>query len=450
MLITKTIMMKWNGRTKQYYESKGYLFTKIGDEFEIKVEDLTNGSSIKVEVQCDDCNKKYFTIWGDYKKSVNADNEIYCLKCVRKLYGGENSRKARLKNGISFYEWCISNNKQDILDRWDYELNKCSPSEISFSSIGFNKQGYYFKCPRGIHNSELQNITRLTSGQNYTIKCHQCNSFAQWGIDNVCSDFLEKYWDYEKNIVNPFEIEHGNRQKVFIKCQEKNYHESYRIKCVHFTNGSRCPCCKCNGGKIHILDSLGTLYPQVLKIWSDKNEKSPYDYSPNSGEKVWWKCPNGKYEDYLRNIDCSNFSDFRCPDCQFSKGEKRIEDWLMNNSYIEINRYDYNELNNHTKQLFKYFIPQLTFTDLLGLKNGLLSYDFYLPTYNLLIEYQGEYHDGTVSNQTEEDYSKQIEHDRRKKEYADSHNIELLEIWYWDFENIEEILNNKLKGEINE
>lgn len=42
------------------------------------------------------------------------------------------------------------------------------------------------------------------------------------------------------------------------------------------------------------------------------------------------------------------------------------------------------------------------------------------------------------------DSKKQQEHDRRKREYAKSHNIELLEIWYWDFDNIEEILDKRL------
>ena len=31
-----------------------------------------------------------------------------------------------------------------------------------------------------------------------------------------------------------------------------------------------------------------------------------------------------------------------------------------------------------------------------------------------------------------------------KKEYAESHGIKLLEIWYWDYKKIEEILNKEL------
>ena len=76
----------------------------------------------------------------------------------------------------------------------------------------------------------------------------------------------------------------------------------------------------------------------------------------------------------------------------------------------------------------------------------MLSYDFYLPKYNLLIEYQGNYHDGTVNKevQSDEKFNRQQEHDKRKREYAKKNNIKLLEIWYWDFDNIEGILKREL------
>ena len=45
---------------------------------------------------------------------------------------------------------------------------------------------------------------------------------------------------------------------------------------------------------------------------------------------------------------------------------------------------------------------------------------------------------------SKEDFERQLEHDRRKKEYAKQNNINLLEIWYYDIDNIEEILINEL------
>ena len=80
------------------------------------------------------------------------------------------------------------------------------------------------------------------------------------------------------------------------------------------------------------------------------------------------------------------------------------------------------------------------------MRYGNLSYDFYLPQYNLLIEYQGEQHEKYVKgfHKSKRDFERQQEHDRRKKQYAIDNNIKLLEIWYWDFDNVEDILNKKI------
>ena len=324
---------------------------------------------------------------------------------------------------LSLYDWCIENNKQDILDRWDYKLNDCSPKNIIYNS----KQKRWLKCPLKIHKSELQDISNFVYENTKALNCKACNSFAQWGINNLGTDFLKKYWNYEKNIgVDPWVISKSSGTKVWIKCQEKDYHGSYKVRCSDFINkNSRCPYCK--HFKIHLLDSLGALYPESLKYWSDKNKKSPYEYSPHSAKGVYWKCPDGKHKDYKRCIHDSVKLNFHCRKCNFSKGEKQIEDWLINNNIK--------------------FESQKEFEGLIGMGYGLLSYDFYLPIQNILIEYQGEFHDGTVPYQSEIQFDYQQEHDRRKKQYAIDNNIKLLEIWYWDFDNIEEILDKELKGE---
>ena len=54
-IISKTVKVKWYPCNKKYYESKGYVYTKMGDEFEVKVEDLQSSSKIKVVYKCDEC-----------------------------------------------------------------------------------------------------------------------------------------------------------------------------------------------------------------------------------------------------------------------------------------------------------------------------------------------------------------------------------------------------------
>jgi very-short-patch-repair endonuclease len=73
----------------------------------------------------------------------------------------------------------------------------------------------------------------------------------------------------------------------------------------------------------------------------------------------------------------------------------------------------------------------------------LLSYDFYLPKYNLLIEFQGLQHEKYIPgfHKSKQDFLKQKEHDKRKKEYAEQNKYNLLEIWYYEFDEIEKILN---------
>ena len=86
-----------------------------------------------------------------------------------------------------------------------------------------------------------------------------------------------------------------------------------------------------------------------------------------------------------------------------------------------------------------------TYADLKGVNDGLLSYDFYLPKYNLLIEAQGQQHEHPIDYfGGDEPFKIQQEHDRRKRNYAKEYNIELLEIWYYDIDNIEKILDKQL------
>jgi hypothetical protein len=106
------------------------------------------------------------------------------------------------------------------------------------------------------------------------------------------------------------------------------------------------------------------------------------------------------------------------------------------------------------------YIPQMKYDGLLGVGGRKLSYDFYLPNYNALIEYQGEFHDGNIryynvdKNELKERLIIQQEHDKRKKDYADNNNINLIEIWYYDHKNdngLENLLLNKIetiKGEL--
>jgi len=430
MIITKKVEVCLISSSIKHYEDLGYeipryynnkkedYYVKIGTKMYVDIKDLFINSHALIDVKCDHCFKLLKMEYRVYNRCKKDNDIFYCRDCNMELGGYLKRQNTLIKKSKSFEEWCIKNNKKDILGLWDYNLNNDSPKNVTYSS---NKK-HWFLCPNGIHKSELKYLSNVINGY---LKCNQCNSIAQWGIDNLGEDFLEKYWDYEKNTKDPWEICKGNaRDKVWIKCINKEYHSSYNIRCADFIKGDRCP--YCSNKKIHFLDSLGYLYPKSLDYWSNKNKKSPFEYSPFSSKYVWWKCDNREHEDYRRTIKASNYSDFICPYCQFSKGEKRIERHLKNKNI------------NYT--------PQKTFDDLMGRRNKKLSYDFYLFDYNLLIEYQGAQHERFIKgmHNSIEDFNNQVKNDKHKKEYANKNKFTLLEVWYWDFNNIEKILNDKL------
>ena len=79
MLITKSVFTKWNSKTKKYYESLGYQFTKMGDSFEVKVEHLKTRSMEYVEVECDYCKKKFSLSWC--KRNVKNEDAYIKNDC---------------------------------------------------------------------------------------------------------------------------------------------------------------------------------------------------------------------------------------------------------------------------------------------------------------------------------------------------------------------------------
>lgn len=117
-----------------------------------------------------------------------------------------------------------------------------------------------------------------------------------------------------------------------------------------------------------------------------------------------------------------------CPNCKKSKGERIIKQYLENNNIVYEEQKKFEDLKGDSSR------PQP------------LSYDFYIPAYNLLIEYQGQFHDGTalfVDKNTY--YDKQMHNDNKKRLYASSRGYALLEIWYYDIKNIEKILDEYLQ-----
>lgn len=252
--------------------------------------------------------------------------------------------------------------------------------------------------------------------------------------------------------LTPYDVSCVTDKDVWWKCEKGHeWHDTV----AHRNSIEKRKCPYCFGRYPSEEYNLLVINPELCKDWDyERNDKTPEKYNPYNNEYVWWKCSECNYKWFAQISSRSKENGSGCPECSKSKGEKRINNVLISCNWNNISLEEFKQLIDKNKYNKNYFIPQMKYKELIGIGGGLLSYDHYIPKLNLLIEYQGEHHErpvdfeGKGEEYAKEQFIKQVEHDRRKREYAKKNNIKLLEIWYWDYNNIEDILNNIIKENI--
>ena len=149
-----------------------------------------------------------------------------------------------------------------------------------------------------------------------------------------------------------------------------------------------------------------------------------YDYSLvnyiDSKSPVKIICPfHGIFEQKPNN----HLNKHNCPKCKSSKGEITIRNYLLKNNIIFEEQKRFKECKDK--------LP--------------LSYDFYLPKENLLIEYNGIQHYESVETfGGKKKFLYQQHNDELKREFVEKSGIRLLTISYKDYNIIEKILEEEI------
>lgn len=148
------------------------------------------------------------------------------------------------------------------------------------------------------------------------------------------------------------------------------------------------------------------------------------EYKNNATYLLVW-CGNPNHKPY--KVKFNNFKDCnsRCPECNTtSKGEEKIKEILIKYNIKFNQQYLFNDCRNTRP----------------------LPFDFYLPQYNITIEYDGRQHYKLdCFNMNLLDLMNLKYNDNKKTQYCNNNNIKLIRIPYWDFNNIEKILKKELK-----
>jgi hypothetical protein len=261
-----------------------------------------------------------------------------------------------------------------------------------------------FKCDRGhiwetkpyylVHNSAW---------------CPHCNKSAKDNIktfQNIAKQHNGKCLSL--NYIN-------NRTKLKFMCEKGHI---WNAKPSDVKNKkSWCPICS-NSIKLDI--------NKMQEIAKQRNGKCLSVEYVDSFTKLLWECEMG-HRWKSRPNDIKNNNQW-CPICNESFGERTI-----NNLLVKLN------IN---------FIREHKFDDCKG-KRRKLPFDFYLPEYNLLIEYDGKQHStpvnfyGCSNDNAVKSYNELQKNDHIKNKYCKDKNIQLIRISH-KINNIEEFLINKL------
>lgn len=258
-------------------------------------------------------------------------------------------------------------------------------------------------CPHG-HEFKIS-FQNLKKGRG----CSQCYKYKKLTHEEVKEKCIEKGFVLKTNYINA-QIE------IIVECE--NGHE-WSTTWAKIQQGRSCP--YCTGKYTHIHDVKSNVEKEGFTLLSKTCERQE--------DRITICCP--KHHIYETTYG-SWVGGRRCPHCNTSKGEKQIAKVL--------------------KEMNIEFIQQHTFDNCCDKRK--LPFDFYLPQYNLCIEYDGRGHyepidwGGRGGDWAKENLEWVQNHDIIKDEFCRNNNILLLRIPYW--EDVENTIKLYFKENFND
>ena len=198
-------------------------------------------------------------------------------------------------------------------------------------------------------------------------------------------------------------------------------HGEHRMRIYNFLNGRSCPDCNHDNAS----EKYRLSPDEVEKRISDLGGKllNKQDYINRTERNLVIECIYCGEPFTTSLVLFTQHGGQMCPNCKDAEsiGERRVRNYLESNNIL--------------------FEQEKWFSNCRDIKP--LPFDFYLPNYNMLIEFDGKQH-YEQGHFTHSHLSYTQAHDAIKDNYCKENNINLLRIPYWDIDNIETILNNKL------
>jgi hypothetical protein len=292
-------------------------------------------------------------------------------------------------------------------DKYDY-------SEVDYQS---NKEPVTIICPK--HGPFKQSPVNHLRGS----ICRKCDlelrsEKLKWNTDTFIQRAKEVHGDdYDYSKVDY----QGGSVPVTIICPKHNL--EFKQTPGNHLRGAGCRLCANEKLREKYLMSQDEFIRRAKEIHGDKYDYSQVDYK-GAEKKVKIVCP--KHGPFL-TLAVGHLSRKQgCPVCQESKGEKMTAK-VLNSMGVK-------------------FIRLHQIEDCVSKSCRKLTFDFYLPDYNALIEYDGEQHFYPVAGRDEQ-FIRTEQNDKIKNNYTRKNNIPLLRIPFTF--NTEELISGELSNFIS-
>ena len=297
---------------------------------------------------------------------------------------------------------------------------------IKSNEVHNNKYDYslveYINCKTKIKiNCHLHGVFEQTPDSH--LHSHGCPICGKENTKKKQLKFLNQFIISANKIHNNkynYSLSHylGSRKKLSILCPK---HGSFGQTPDSHLRGSGCPkCVNRNTTTIEFIEKANLVhnFRYNYKLVEYVNPKT----------KILIICEkHGSFEQIPNSHLCGR----GCPICKSSKGELKILKFLQSKNIHFIREKKFFDCKN------KYRLP----------------FDFYLPDYNTLIEYDGKQHEqpvnfyGISNTVAQQNFLKLMKNDEIKNNYAKNNNIKMIRVSHNE-KNIEEYLKNNIDIDI--
>ncbi len=228
---------------------------------------------------------------------------------------------------------------------------------------GSNKN-VWWQCPVDDEHEWKTSVAHRSNRGHGCPYCSGRRATKQTSLVALYPDLAMEWHPTKNKNLTPDEVTAMSGKKVWWQCPKNNEHEWEAMINNRTKKGSGCPIC--TNKKAVISNSLAVNNPELAKEWdpTKNGALTPYDVTPGSAKKVWWKCPRGKDHEWKTSVALRN-KGTGCPKCasQTSGPELRI--------YCEL------------KTIFEPIENRFMY--------GGYEIDIFLPEIDFGIEYDGEY-----------------------------------------------------------